>query len=113
MKEAEEFLNQFADEVEAESAQTSVADCQSAMIECKLRMKPVKVLIMEVSLIKSVQKFNAAESAEQKSKPLNLIRKELSVLAGSSWELDQTMIHPALLFAATRLLESSKVESQA
>ncbi len=59
--------------------------------------------------MKAIQKYRSFESgSDQRDKPLGVVRKEISVLASSSWHLESDMIQPDLLAVANQVLETSK-----
>lgn len=99
----------FADEVGSDSAHEAIAQLQAALHTSLARMKPIKCLIMEVSLMKAVQKYRSFEAgSDQRDKPLGIVRKEISVLTSSSWHLENDMIQPDVLAVAKQVLETSK-----
>lgn len=111
METAQNFLRQFTDEVTAESAQQKVAALGTYIEQCLKDMAPVKALVIEVHILKSIGRHIEAWKADDQdkiSKAALHIAQQVRTVTSSSWKLSSEMIHPVLYALGNAYLESAE-----
>ena len=109
VKVVKAFVGSFVDEVQQDSAHEAMSELQQRIGATLASMRHVKALIMEVSLVKAIEKHQKAAAVPDQDimqKAVQVISQQMGVLASSEWDLQSDMIHPALLALSRSYLES-------